>query len=63
MEEVKKRKMVGISLSESEKEIIVSYSRRVGLGLSQFIRVAAAEYIENHRKTMGDLRVEVLADE
>ena len=63
MDDMKRRKATGISISEEEKEVIMKYSNRVGLGLSQFIRVAAAEYIENHRRTMGDLRAEVLVDE
>lgn len=44
-----KRISVSIALSDAEREDLTKYAKQYGLSLSAFLRLAAKEYIANHK--------------
>lgn len=44
-----KRISVSIALTDVEREELAEYAQRYGLSLSAFLRLAAKEYIANHK--------------
>lgn len=48
--EKEKRVSVSISLTETEKNELTEQARKCGLSLSAFLRIAAKEYGERHKK-------------
>lgn len=45
-----KRVAVSISLMETEKKELMELANSYGLSLSTFLRLAAKEYAENHKR-------------
>lgn len=44
-----KRISVSIALSGTEREELAKYAKQYGLSMSAFLRLAAKEYIANHK--------------
>jgi post-segregation antitoxin (ccd killing protein) len=44
-----KRISVSVALSHAEREELTEYAKQYGLSMSAFLRLAAKEYIANHK--------------